>query len=319
MLRVFPAALLLLGPFAAFAQTLPSFEVASIKPAAPQGPGRMMIGMRGGPGTPDPGQITWTNVSIKDIVRYAYDVKDYQITGPSYIESERFDIHAKVPAGTTEAQARQMVQSLLAERFKLTLHHSTKEVPLYALVVAKNGPKLKEAADAPPPSDGGGPAPGGPPLIDKEGRPMLPKGGRGAMMMIQNGKLHMMANGQNMAGFVNMLSNQVDRPVVDMTELKGKYDIDIEFAPDMARMAMKMGGMGVPPPGAMGGGPGPMGAGAGPVGGGPGGEGPSAQEPQGAASLFTALQEQLGLKLEPRKGPVDLLNIDHVEKAPTEN
>src|SRR5258708_40362887 len=88
---------------AAFAQTpepLPSFEVASIKPAAPMQPGRMMIGTRGGPGTSDPGQMKFTNNSLRDLIQNAYDVKSYQITGPSWMETERFDILAKVPKDT---------------------------------------------------------------------------------------------------------------------------------------------------------------------------------------------------------------------------
>lgn len=102
MFRVFiRAGLLLFCISVVFGQ---SFEVASIKPAAPMPPGRMMIGMRGGPGTPEPGQMTFTNVSISDLIQNAYDVKSYQISGPGWLESERFDIEAKVPAGTTKEQ-----------------------------------------------------------------------------------------------------------------------------------------------------------------------------------------------------------------------
>jgi len=162
--------LALLPAGAALAQTAAdptTFEVASVKPAAPQTPGRMMVGMRGGPGTPDPGQVTLTNVTQKMLLARAYGVQDYQISGPGWLESERYDIVAKVPEGATKEQFQAMLQNLLAERFKLTLHHETKELPQYALVVAKNGPKLKESA--PPPAaegtaakDGAGPD-GGPP------------------------------------------------------------------------------------------------------------------------------------------------------------
>ena len=103
--------------------------------------------MRGGPGSPDPGQITYSNVSLKNGSDDAYEVKGYQITGPKWLDSERFDIVAKIPKGATKEQFQMMLQNLLAERFKLTLHRETKELPIYALVVGKGGPKMKETVD----------------------------------------------------------------------------------------------------------------------------------------------------------------------------
>jgi len=307
--------------FAQTAEPLPSFEVASIKPAAPMQPGRMMIGTRGGPGTSDPGQMTFTNNSLRDLIQNAYDVKSYQITGPSWIETERFDILAKVPKNTPKEQAKLMLQSLLADRFKLVLHHSSKELPMYALVVAKNGPKLKEAAPEPAPTPGED-APGGPGIspgsgritVGKDGVPQFPHGApRGAMMMTMggmNGTMHMGAKAQTMARFAETLNMQVDRPIVDMTGLTGKYDIALEFAPDFGRMQTKMAAMG-------GGGMMVQGSGGEGPGGGPAAspDGPGA----GGPTIFSALQEQLGLKLEPKKGPVDILVIDSANKVPTEN
>ena len=145
---------------AAFAQSTgnpPSFEVASVKPAAPMTDGRIRVMTRGGPGTPDPGQITYSNVSIKNVMTTAYNVKGYQISGPDWLDSLRFDITAKVPPGTTKEQFQLMLQNLLAERFKLTLHHQSKDLPIYALVVAKGGPKLKESVDDPNAATPGGP------------------------------------------------------------------------------------------------------------------------------------------------------------------
>src|SRR5262245_6496527 len=121
----------------------PSFEVASVKPAAPQQAGMFRIGMRGGPGTPDPGQLTYNNVALRNVIMNAYDVRTYQINGPKWIDSERFDIVAKIPPGTSKEDFRLMLQNLLAERFGLKLHKETKDLPSYALVVGKNGPKLK--------------------------------------------------------------------------------------------------------------------------------------------------------------------------------
>ena len=323
--------LALLPAGAALAQTAAdptTFEVASVKPAAPQTPGRMMVGMRGGPGTPAPGQVTLTNVTQKMLLARAYGVQDYQISGPGWLESERYDIVAKVPKGATKEQFQAMLQNLLAERFKLTLHHETKELPQYALVVAKNGPKLKESA--PPPAaegtaakdgagpDGGpppgpgpgfGPPPGPPPgeggmprmQMGKDGFPKLPPdaGRGGIMMMMMNGRARLMGTGQPISRLADVLARQLGRPVTDKTGLASTYDFTLDFDPEGS-----IGGRGMMPPP--------------PHEGGPDGPGVSAPETE-SAGLFTALQEQLGLKLEQKKGPLDLLVVDHSEKAPVEN
>jgi uncharacterized protein (TIGR03435 family) len=141
--------------------------------------------------------------------------------------------------------------------------------------------------------------------VGADGAPQLPlgMGKNNMMMMIMNGRMRLMANHRPITALLEMLSNQLGRPVVDATELKANYDFTLDFAPD--GMNGPMGMMPPPPPphdGAAGGGA-PM---------------ASASDP-GGPSIFTALQEQLGLKLEQRKGPVDLLVIDRLEKVPTEN
>jgi uncharacterized protein (TIGR03435 family) len=316
------AGLVILSCCAAFAQgagTQPSFEVASIKPAAPPTDGRLMVRLRGGPGTPDPGQITYTNVNIKMLMTSAYNVKGYQISGPDWLDSQRFDITAKLPPDTTKEQFQLMLQNLLAERFKLTLHHQTKELPMYALVVAKGGPKMKESVDDPNAATAGGPNAGGPDgrggafggvaggrlPMGKDGFPELPKGaaGRGMIMMGMNGRMRMSANGQTIAQLAETLSNQLSRPVTDMTELTAKYDYTLDFSPDDGQTGAMMKGL-----------PMPMHQG------GEGAVGPMAT-PDGSSgpTIFSAVQEQLGLKLEARKGAVDMLVIDTLEKVPTEN
>ena len=308
------AGLVVFASCAAFAQTAensPAFEVASVKPAAPITGNFIRVGMRGGPGSSDPGQITYTNVTVKNVLMNAYGVKGFQISGPGWLDSERYDIVAKLPRGATKAEFMAMLQNLLAERFKLTLHREKKDLPMYALVVGKNGPKLKESVDDPAPKEGG-PADGpaatmGKLTMGRDGFPVLPAaaGGRGAMAMtMMNGNARMTANGQTMAGLAEMLSNQLDLPVVDMTGLTGKYDYTLYFAPEGLAGMRLPGGLPPPPP------PGEAGGGM-----------PAANAPdaQSNPNLFTALQEQLGLKLEQRKGPVDLLVIDHLEKAPIEN
>ena len=147
-------------------------------------------------------------------------------------------------------------------------------------------------------------AAGGPPPIGKDGMPQLPPGGRGAVMIMGvNGRMRMAANGQPAAQLAEMLTRQLSRPVVDETGLKGNYDYTLEFAPDEASMGMMKGlPMPMPHPGE-GGGPGPV------------------TSPDGSSgpTIFAALQEQLGLKLEARKGPVDMLVVDTLERVPTEN
>ena len=313
------------------------FEVASVKPwAPPTGGGRgIFMGMRGGPGTPDPGQITYSGLPLKFLLANAYDVRPYQVIGPGWLDMERFDIVAKVPPGTTKEQARIMLQNLLADRFGMKLHHETKDSQVYELVVGKSGPKIQRSAaqdDPPPPKVGETPPPPGPPKLDKNGVPQLDR--PGLMMMIRMGPKgplsHMVGRQQTLVQFAQMLGNQVNRPVVDKTGLAGKYDFTLEFAFDPGQ-----GPMGLPPPppggfGGPGGGPGPVTAGA--AGGGqaiaagPGGpkEGPvtaplDSQTADSAPTLFTALQEQLGLKLDPKKAPLEMLVIDHIEKTPTEN
>jgi uncharacterized protein (TIGR03435 family) len=327
MRRAIFCALLFVTSHAALPQTTgatPTFEVATIKPAAPPetkmaAGGGMLIGvrmgMRGGPGTSDPGQMTYSGMSMKTLLVNAYGVKTYQVSGPAWIDSERFDIVAKVPMGSTKDDVKLMLQNLLAERFKLTLHREKKDLPMYALVVAKNGPKLKESPPDDP--DAKDAAPVDPAAAtasqqkalenamratkfgDLSGPP--PGAGRGLSMMFMNGRARMSGSKQTMAQFAEWLVNQLSRPVVDQTGLTKKYDLTLDYAPESLGGKGPMGGMlSSPPPGVDGGAP---------------------AEPDSAAApgLFAALQEQMGLKLEQKKGAVDLLVVDHLEKTPTDN
>jgi uncharacterized protein (TIGR03435 family) len=304
--------------FAQSAASTPTFEVASVKPAPPPSGNNMFVRMGG-----DAGRLDYANVALKDIIRMAYRVRGYQVSGPDWLESTRFDIVAKLPEGSTREQIPEMLQALLAERFKLTVHREKKELPVFALLVGKGGPKMKEVEPLPAPGPGGlGPAPGGP--VPGPGGPVPgpgtpgpgmggvrtfggPAGAPRGMVQIGAGSLDLKA--MPVGNFCELLSRMMDRPVIDMTELKGVYDFKLKYSPEsggrsMQRMAMAAG---LPP-----GGPGPGGA---PAGASPEG-GPDSS---GGPSIFTAVQEQLGLKLEGRKAPVDVIVVDHVEKVPTEN
>src|SRR5262249_4860416 len=148
-------------------------------------------------------------------------------------------------------QFRVMLQNLLIERFKITLHRETKDLPIYTLSVGKSGSKLKEteldaSAFAPPSNDGAGRGgPGGPPPPPRPGEfPKMPAGRPGMIMMFQEGRMRMSAAGQGVASLVDFLGRQLGRPVVDKTGLTGKYDFQMEFAPDPAAFR----GMPAPPP-----------------------------------------------------------------------
>jgi len=300
----------------AFGQTsaaAPTFEVASIKPAGPLNPmmiksGQMRIGMK-----IDKARVDIGSLSLADLIRVAYRVKPYQISGPDWMGAQRFNIQATLPEGASPDQAPEMLQALLAERFKLTVHRESKEHAMYALVVGKNGPKLKESppdADAPAgeskPSDPG-PEKGQVRINGSmEGKGVVVTGGPGGQMRMSmgpGGTMHMEAAKMSLSSFAEMLSRFVDRPVVDMTELKGNYQVALDFAMDDLRNMARTAGVMIPAPGA-----------GGEAGGAPAN---AASDPSGS-SIFASMQ-QLGLKLEPRKAPIDLIVVDHLEKTPTEN
>jgi uncharacterized protein (TIGR03435 family) len=296
--------LLCLAGAAASAQT---FEVASIKTTAPQEVGRMMVKMGG-----DPGRLDYVNVSLRDMIRSAYDVKDYQVVGPDWMNSVRFDLQAKYPPDTPREVRNVMLQNLLAERFGVKIHKESKEVSVYNLVAAKNGPKLKKAEEGPAtfevPAGPGGPGstdrrmdgPGGPGGGRGPGGGPGPRPGMVMMRMGGPGSMKMTANAMTMGSLADMLARQIGKPVIDQTGIDGKYDIDLEFKPEEGMGMMR--GMPAPMPGGPGGAP----------------AGHEANAETGA-SIFTAIQDQLGLKLEAKKGPVETIVVDQANKTPTEN
>jgi uncharacterized protein (TIGR03435 family) len=238
-------------------------------------------------------------MTLKNLIMTAYAVKPYQINGPDWLDSERYDIVAKVPTGATKEQVNVMWQNLLAERFGLVVHHESKEFQVDELVVAKGGHKLKESAEDAGPAPSPQAFPPAPPKIDKNGFPEL--AGPGMMMMMTagpNGPIgHMVAKGQPLSQLATMLGNQLNRPVVDKTDLQGKYDFSIEVTPDLK-------GLPGPPPGLGLGGP------AGP---------PAADASVPGSDLATAVQQQLGLRLVKSKAQLDVVVVDKAEKVPTEN
>jgi uncharacterized protein (TIGR03435 family) len=284
------------------------FEAASVKPAAPPTNGMMRVGMQGGPGSPDPTRINYMNTSLKDVMTTAYDVKRTQVVGPDWLDSQRFDITATMAPGTTKEQFHLMLQKLLADRFGLTLHREKKEMPAFVLTVSKKGLKMKESAPDPVVKEGDPKPEDAPPpdktqmRMGKDGFPQMPAARRGQpMMMISPGRAKIKAEAMTMDQLTAQLERMLNRPVVDQTGLKGKYDIELTFVPDMANIMGGRGPMMAPPPGA-GGGPVEMKSDDGEV-----------------PPLTIAVQDQLGLKLDSQKTQVEVVVVDHMEKVPTEN
>jgi uncharacterized protein (TIGR03435 family) len=235
----------------------PEFDVATIKPATPDRPGKAFM-VRGG-------QFSTINTTLADLITFAYGIHAKQITGaPAWVETEKYDLAAQ-PKGEGQPNDKQwktMVQKLLAERFKLTFHRDKKELSVYAITVGKNGPKLTKS----------------------EGNPS------GLPGLFFRGLGNLPATNATMADFAGVMQGAVlDRPVVDQTGLTGRYDFTLLWTPD----EFQFGGAGarVPPP---------------------------ANNATAPPDLFTAFQEQLGLKLESTKAPAEVFVIDKVTK-PTDN
>src|SRR3984957_7657910 len=245
---------------------LPAFEVASIKPNKSGEPNVSLMFT--------PNGFDATNAPVREVIQLAYQVQEYQVSGgPSWINSDRYDIEAKVDSSAAEQlrqldmdQHRLMLRPLLEDRFHLKVHQETKELPVYALLVGKNGPKLHEAKPNDTYPDG---------IKDPDG---VARSG-----LIRMGPGGLTAQGLPMAHIVRLLSQQLGRTVLDKTGLTGNYYLNLKWTPDTGPASM-MGPDSKPTPDTSG------------------------------PSIFTAIQEQLGLKLESRKGPVEVLVIDSAER-----
>ena len=214
----------------AWAQS-PRFEVASVRLS--QDTGKNMAIRR------DPGAgITFANASLRNLVLMAYNIQDYQLAGAQgWMQSERYDVIAKAPAGAKRSDTWKMLQALLAERFQLTVRRETKEAPIYELMTAKNGPKFQE--------------------------PARPQGEADGSFRTTNGHIKCIRAGMDMLAFA--MADVLGRRVVDKTGVAGKFDLTLDWAP----------------------------------------EGPT---------IFTALTEQLGLRLEVSRGLVDTVTIERAER-----
>lgn len=208
----------------------PAFEVVSIKASAPQPIGSTEVSFQR-----DPGRLTFTGATVRDVLAKAYSLQPAQISGPAWIDEDRYDISAKIPAGMGPDQVPAMLQQMMDERFKIVAHRESKEQPVYGLVVAKGGAKLKKSGDHPDIHTAGaaqivgegyssgrvwnGPGAPPPPPIDRD---------------ITSATGRMKVHGVTLTLFAKNLSGHLDRPVIDMTGIPGEYDFDFAGNSDYA-------------------------------------------------------------------------------------
>jgi len=229
-----------------------SFDVASIRPSAPDSRG---FSIEAGPGT-----LTTRNVSLRQCLEWAYLVQPFQLSGPSWLGDGRFDIAAKAADAASDDRLRLMLRALLAERFGVKLHREQKELPVYSIVLAKNGPKFHEP----------GPKDASKFLESKEEGPVH----------FSEDKTALMAERAPMSEIASKISGMMQRPVIDRTGLKERYDLRIDITPYVTE---------------------------------------TKGETDPISLLFTGFQRELGLKLEAGRDTVDLLVIDSASKVPSEN
>jgi uncharacterized protein (TIGR03435 family) len=233
------------------------FEVVSVKP-------NKSVSNSSGTNT-NQGRLTATNVSLRSLIVMAYGMKDYQVQGPDWLRLERFDIAAKFPEALPRdrekynAGLHAMMQNMLVDRFKLAVHRDTKTFSVYGLIIGKSGIKFKEVPDS-----------------DSHNQ--------------SSNNTHYKGTCVTMGAFAEFLARRTDQPVLDMTGLKGFYDLTLDWVVE----------------------PRPSGESK--------GDAPPVVADSGTGLTLTeALQEQLGLKLEGRKAPIEILVVDHAERSPTDN
>jgi uncharacterized protein (TIGR03435 family) len=312
---------LLIATTTAFGQAPASklaFDVASVRPSPPPDMRKMMMDLQAGK-KPESVRIegsraTFVYMSVKQLIAYAYKMRAYEVTGPDWMLTDRFDIVARMPDGATKDDAPAMLETLLKERFGLVAHRQAVDQPVLGLVAGKNGVKLLPATANAEVLDETAPLKAGESFLDTpDGRVLLRRNKDGSTTYVgpwgnfslkfdgQSLSMHMQSDSIDMRGFAMMmttLGGGEGRQVVDMTGLKGKYQAAADFS--LMDLTSSLHDQGIDLPG----------------GGGPQG-GNGASDPGGPT--VSAALEKLGLKLEKSRANLDRLVVDHVEKSPTEN
>jgi uncharacterized protein (TIGR03435 family) len=265
-----------------------TFEVASVRLAPPpdeRTPARRSSGVPG-PNNNDLGRFS-ARLNLLNLVLIAYDIPIYRLSDPDDRLMPRVDIEAKMPVHTTREQFNVMLQNLLADRLGLKVHWATQQIDMYALVVTKGGPNFKLAAPDSPQANDDASKNGNPDRVGSNGFPIPPPGNAPWVGAAPGGKMGMRGHNETVAELASAIGPRtLGSPLVDATGLTGKYDYTIFWSTTATDAARR----GTPP----------------------------IDDPDGP-SIFDAVQDQLGLKIEKRKGPVQMLVVDHVEKKPTEN
>ncbi len=262
----------------------PEFEAASVKVSSKQrarkpGLAAEIQAFKGGPGTPDPSRITYTGVSLKMLLGRAFHYRPYQVEGPDWLDFDPYDIVATMPPDTDQERFSLMLQNLLVTQFQIHLHLKTQSFPIYVLTIGKDGPKLK------PPETKSASGLGD----DSAGLREKTMADLAATMRNagSNPGLSLNLPDATLAKFAAALSFRLDRPVRDMTGLSGSYSFFLHWVSESDPLGSREKHLGL--------------------------------EEAVGPPLFAAVQQQLGLKLESSKGPVEILVVDRAERKPLGN
>ena len=245
----------------------PTFEVATIKPLDPNS--SPLVGM-----SADPSIVRYGNLTLRDAIRGAYKVRDFQIVGPDWMSTARFNVDAKLPPGSSTDQIPEMFQALLEERFGLTWRREPKEMEVYALLVGKDGPKLK----TPETKTGNQPMAMG---TDGKPRPLVGFGGSASAVTVT-------APNASLLTLVGVTSRFTKRPIVDETGIEGQYDFTLTFVPEELTSL-------------------------------PGARPDSPARESDPVPFLADAVKKYGLRIETRKGPVEMFVITHIDRMPTDN
>jgi uncharacterized protein (TIGR03435 family) len=249
------------------------FEVVSVKPSAPPDPRGVTMGCHGGPGSDDPTLLVCQNLALADLVGRAYGLNYYELSAPDWMHQTRYDVRARVSAGTSREQIAEMWRSMLVDRFHIAVHRETRDFRSFDLLLAKGGPKFKtrNASIADSPGEDSGLK------LDERGYPKVGPGHSG--MANARGLSRMYYPSCTMGWLAGALSGQMGGPVTDATGLKGEYEIGMYWAADSL----------------------------------------AESSPDIGPTLVQALRDQLGLRLESKKSPLEMLIVDHCERVPSDN
>lgn len=261
-----------------------TFAAASVKPL-------LRIPDRGSMAKPlvESGRLRFPATTLKRLLMLAYDVKDFQVVGPGWIDDERFTIEAVMPPETTADQTRAMMRNLLADRFKVQIHREYRSLQTYSLVVAKKGFKVANRPSDSKKSGNGASA--------TDIFPEVPPELTGVVTLVISGQGRITAQQGTMEDLAGELEKLLGVPVTDETHVTAKLDFVLKFSPDGLRGPGGLRLPSLPSDGAA---------------------GLEARDPT-RDTIFSVLESEVGLKLEQKRGPVGIIVIDHAEKAPTEN